>query len=46
MIDGSKRSTKANAFFSGFGKTKKVVLYDTLLNDLFNYRKLHLPCLQ
>lgn len=34
MIDGSKRSTKANAFFSGFSKTKKVVLYDTLLNDL------------
>lgn len=34
MIDGSKRSSKANAFFSGFGKTKKVVLYDTLLNDL------------
>jgi len=34
LIDGSKRSTKANAYFSGFGKTKKVVLYDTLLNDL------------
>jgi STE24 endopeptidase len=34
LIDGSKRSTKANAYFSGFGKTKKVVLYDTLLKDL------------
>ena len=34
LIDGSKRSTKANAYFSGFGKTKKIVLYDTLLNDL------------
>jgi len=34
IIDGSKRSTKANAYFSGFGKTKKVVLYDTLLKDL------------
>lgn len=36
IIDGSKRSTKANAYFSGFGKSKKVVLYDTLLNDLSN----------
>jgi STE24 endopeptidase len=31
VIDGSKRSTKANAFFTGLGKQKKVVLYDTLL---------------
>lgn len=31
VIDGSKRSTKANAFFSGLGKKKKVVLYDTLI---------------
>ena len=31
VIDGSKRSTKANAFFSGFGKKKKIVLYDTLI---------------
>jgi len=31
IIDGSKRSSKANAFFSGFGKKKKVVLYDTLI---------------
>ncbi len=31
VIDGSKRSSKANAFFSGFGKNKKVVLYDTLI---------------
>lgn len=31
IIDGSKRSTKANAFFSGLGKKKKVVLYDTLV---------------
>ena len=31
VIDGSKRSSKANAFFSGFGKKKKVVLYDTLI---------------
>ncbi|MCF6213661.1 MAG: M48 family metallopeptidase [Flavobacteriaceae bacterium] len=36
IIDGSKRSTKANAYFSGFGNKKKVVLYDTLLNDLSN----------
>ncbi len=34
VIDGSKRSTKANAYFSGFGPKKKVVLYDTLLQDL------------
>ncbi len=34
VMDGSKRSTKANAFFSGFGPKKKVVLYDTLLQDL------------
>ncbi len=34
IIDGSKRSTKANAFFSGFGPKKKVVLYDTLIKDL------------
>lgn len=33
VIDGSKRSAKANAFFSGFGKQKKVVLYDTLLEQ-------------
>lgn len=31
VIDGSKRSTKANAFFSGLGKRKKVILYDTLI---------------
>lgn len=31
VIDGSKRSSKANAFFSGIGKKKKVVLYDTLI---------------
>jgi STE24 endopeptidase len=34
VIDGSKRSTKANAYFAGFGKTKRIVLYDTLINDL------------
>ncbi len=33
VIDGSKRSSKSNAFFSGLGKTKKVVFYDTLLNN-------------
>ncbi len=33
VIDGSKRSTKANAFFSGIGKRKKIVLYDTLINN-------------
>ncbi|MDT0649930.1 M48 family metallopeptidase [Autumnicola edwardsiae] len=34
VIDGSKRSTKANAYFSGFGKEKRITLYDTLVNDL------------
>ncbi|RIA09226.1 STE24 endopeptidase [Flavobacteriaceae bacterium MAR_2010_72] len=34
VIDGSKRSTKANAYFSGFGHEKRVTLYDTLINDL------------
>jgi len=33
VIDGSKRSSKANAFFSGLGSQKKVVLYDTLINN-------------
>jgi STE24 endopeptidase len=34
VIDGSKRSTKANAYFSGFGREKRVTLYDTLVEDL------------
>ena len=34
VIDGSKRSTKANAYFSGKKKKKRVTLYDTLLNKL------------
>lgn len=34
VIDGSKRSTKANAYFSGFGREKRITLYDTLINDL------------
>jgi STE24 endopeptidase len=33
IIDGSKRSKKANAFFSGIGKRKKIVLYDTLVEN-------------
>ncbi|MFW5499751.1 MULTISPECIES: M48 family metallopeptidase [unclassified Maridesulfovibrio] len=34
MIDGSKRSTKANAFFTGFGKKKRIALFDTLIDNL------------
>ncbi|WP_297703441.1 M48 family metallopeptidase [uncultured Eudoraea sp.] len=34
VIDGSKRSTKANAYFAGFGKEKRITLYDTLIQDL------------
>lgn len=33
IMDGSKRSSKANAFFSGFGKKKKIVLFDTLIKN-------------
>ncbi len=31
IMDGSRRSTKANAFFTGFGKNKRIALFDTLL---------------
>lgn len=31
VIDGSRRSTKTNAFFTGFGKNKRIALYDTLM---------------
>ena len=34
VIDGSRRSTKASAYFSGLGAKKRIVLYDTLINDL------------
>jgi STE24 endopeptidase len=34
IIDGSKRSTKANAYFSGFGPKKRIVLFDTLQKEL------------
>lgn len=34
VIDGSKRSTKANAYFTGFGSRKRVVLYDTLIEQM------------
>ena len=33
-MDGSKRSSKVNAFFTGFGKFRKIVFYDTLLTKL------------
>ncbi|MBN2347826.1 MAG: M48 family metallopeptidase [Bacteroidales bacterium] len=35
VIDGSKRSTKSNAYFTGLGSKKRIVLYDTLIKDLF-----------
>lgn len=34
VIDWSKRSTKANAYFSGFWPKKRIVLFDTLIKDL------------
>ena len=33
VLDGSKRSTKANAYFSGLGGRKKIVLFDTLIAE-------------
>lgn len=34
VIDGSKRSTKANAYFTGLGAKKRIVLYDTLISEM------------
>jgi STE24 endopeptidase len=34
VMDGSKRSSHGNAYFSGFGKTKRIVFFDTLLKNL------------
>jgi len=33
IMDGSKRSKESNAFFSGIGKKKKIILYDTLVQN-------------
>jgi len=33
IMDASRRTTKANAYFSGLGATKRIVLYDNLLRD-------------
>lgn len=34
VIDGSKRSSHSNAFFTGFGRFRRIVLYDTLLEQM------------
>jgi len=34
VMDGSKRSSHGNAYFTGFGKTKRIVFFDTLLKGL------------
>jgi len=34
VVDGSKRSAHGNAYFTGFGKNKRIVFYDTLLESL------------
>ena len=34
VIDGSKRSAHSNAFFTGFGKSKRIALFDTLIDQL------------
>tara|TARA_A100001015_G_scaffold321547_1_gene452891 strand:- start:3585 stop:4823 length:1239 start_codon:yes stop_codon:yes gene_type:complete len=39
QMDGSKRSSKANAFFTGFGKFRRIVLFDTLISS-FNHEEL------
>ncbi|MCD4737552.1 MAG: M48 family metallopeptidase [Bacteroidales bacterium] len=36
VMDGSKRSSKANAYFTGLGAKKRIVLFDTLINDHTN----------
>lgn len=33
VMDGSKRSSKSNAFFTGFGKNKRIALFDTLIEQ-------------
>lgn len=33
VMDGSKRSSKSNAFFTGFGRNKRIALFDTLINN-------------
>lgn len=33
VMDGSKRSTKSNAFFTGFGRRKRIALFDTLIKE-------------
>jgi len=33
IMDGSKRSTRGNAYFSGFGRKKSIVLFDTLVSE-------------
>ena len=34
VMDGSKRSAHSNAFFTGFGRFRRIVLFDTLMNQL------------
>ena len=36
VVDGSKRSAHSNAYFTGFGKNKRIVLFDTLMDDHTN----------
>ena len=36
VVDGSKRSAHSNAYFTGFGKNKRIVLFDTLLENHTN----------
>ena len=36
VVDGSKRSAHSNAYFTGFGKNKRIVLFDTLMDNHTN----------
>ena len=44
IIDGSKRSSKANAFFSGLGPRKTIALYDTLVEKHSEEELVHIRC--
>jgi STE24 endopeptidase len=44
VMDGSKRSTHSNAYFTGFGKMRRIVLYDTLINQMDTHEMKSVLC--
>jgi STE24 endopeptidase len=40
VIDGSRRSSHSNAYFYGFFKNKRIVLFDTLLDQMDDHRQI------